>query len=102
MREGERDITARSADESESDSENAASRRAAPAGGSEPVAAVAAVNRAGALNPRRPRRLQSRYTRPSSARIPFRNGPIDSLNYANDESSLHVRALHLRENIASV
>lgn len=35
-------------------------RRATPAGGYEPVAAVAAVNRAGALNPRRPRRSRSR------------------------------------------
>lgn len=34
--------------------------RATPAGGYEPVAAVAAVNRAGALNPRRPRRSRSR------------------------------------------
>lgn len=37
-------------------------RRATPAGGYEPVAAVAAVNRAGALNPRRPRRSRSRCT----------------------------------------
>lgn len=55
-REGERDI-ARKAPTSETP------RRAVPAGGFEPVAAVAAVNRAGALNPRRPRRSQSRCTR---------------------------------------
>jgi len=55
VREGERDI-ARKAPTSETP------RRAVPAGGFEPVAAVAAVNRAGALNPRRPRRSQSRCT----------------------------------------
>jgi len=54
--------TAKSADERDTLPYRTVPHRAAPAGGYEPVAAVAAVNRAGALNPRRPRRSRSRCT----------------------------------------
>lgn len=73
-RENDRDVGMRAVREEERDIPRKAPTsetplRAAPAGGFEPVAAVAAVNRAGALNPRRPRRRHRAALPASSLRV---------------------------------
>lgn len=97
MRRGRARYTAKSTDERDTLPYRTAPHRATPAGGYEPVAAVAAVNRTGALNPRRPRRSRSRPYQPSSAPTTLSKRPdrFTKLRSRRERSSLNA----LRENV---